>query len=158
MKKITKLADFISFYRDDLVFIRLCSALEDEFPIVPDAAAAVKADSSNLPIFELPIPGSEGEKGYLGLNGSGNFKIGQIKAQVVIIEVFSFYCPHCQRTAAQINDLYQMIEKRADLKGKIKMIGIGAKNSAYEVDSYKERYHVPFPLFPDEEHGNNGKT
>ena len=131
-------------------FLFVCASLKDEFRIVPDAAAAVKADSSNLPIFELPIPVSEGEKGYLGLNGSGNFTIGQIKAQVVIIEVFSFYCPHCQRSAAQINDLYQMIEKRVELRGKIKMIGIGAKNSAYEVDSYRERYQVPFPLFPDE--------
>ncbi len=104
-------------------------------------------------MFELPIPGSEGERRYLGLSGTGNFKVGQIKARVVIIEVFSFYCPHCQRTAAQINDLYGMIEGRADLKGKMKMIGIGAKNSAYEVDGYKERYHVPFPLFPDEDMG-----
>jgi thiol-disulfide isomerase/thioredoxin len=134
-------------------FLFACASapVGDECPVAPDNAAAMKADSSNLPIFELPIPVSEGEKGYLGLNGSGNFKTGQIKARVVIVEVFSFYCPHCQRTAAQINDLYQMIEKRADLNGKIKMIGIGAKNSAYEVSAYKERYQVPFPLFPDED-------
>jgi protein-disulfide isomerase len=107
-------------------------------------------DGTNIPVIELTVPGGERQKNYLGLSGSGNFKIGQIKAEVLIIEVFSFYCPHCQRTAAQINDLFQMIQKRADLKGKIKMIGIGAKNSAYEVDSYRERYNVPFPLFPDE--------
>jgi thiol-disulfide isomerase/thioredoxin len=129
-----------------------CATLKDECPMDPGTAAkSVSAESGGLPIFELPMPGSEGDKGYLGLTGNENFKVGQIKAQVVIIEVFSFYCPHCQRTAAQINDLYQMIEKRTDLKGKIKMIGIGAKNSAYEVDAYKERYQVPFPLFPDED-------
>jgi thiol-disulfide isomerase/thioredoxin len=115
------------------------------------AANPASTDRQAFPTFTLPVPKSDADKGYLGLGGSGTFKTGIIKAQVLIIEVFSFYCPHCQRTAAQINDLYQMIEKRADLKGKIKMIGIGAKNSAYEVDSYKERYHVPFPLFPDED-------
>jgi peroxiredoxin len=133
-------------------FLFACASLKEDCPIDPGTAAkSVSADSPGFPIFELPLPGSDADKGYLGLAGSGNFKIGQIKAQVLIVEVFSFYCPHCQRTAAQINDLYQMIERRDDLKGKIKMIGIGAKNSAYEVDSYRERYHVPFPLFPDED-------
>jgi thiol-disulfide isomerase/thioredoxin len=125
-----------------VAFLFLCAS-------VGTAVKSVSADSAGLSTIELPIPESEGEKEYLGLTGNGNFKIGQIKARVLIIEVFSFYCPHCQRTAAQINDLYQMIEKRADLKGKIKMIGIGANNSRYEVDSYRERYLVPFPLFPD---------
>jgi peroxiredoxin len=108
------------------------------------------ADGTTIPVIELPMPKREKDKGYLGLSGSGNFKIGQIKARALIIEVFSFYCPHCQRMASQVNDLYQEIQKRGDLTGKIKMIGIGAKNSAYEVDSYRERYAVPFPLFPDE--------
>jgi len=134
------------------LFACASASVRDERPVVSDRAPeSVPAGSGGFPTFELPLPGTEGERGYLGLAGSGTFKVGQIKARVVIIEVFSFYCPHCQRTAAQINDLYQAIEERADLKGKIKMIGIGAKNSAYEVDAYKERYRVPFPLFPDED-------
>ncbi len=124
----------------------------EECPISPDGAVkAMPAGTKDFPMSELPPPANEADRKYLGLSGGGNFPVRQIKAQVVIVEVFSFYCPHCQRTAAQINDLYRMIEARADLKGKVKLIGIGAKNSAFEVDAYRERYHVPFPLFPDEE-------
>lgn len=106
--------------------------------------------NTTIPAFELPMPGNEQEKHYLGLSGTGNFTIGQIKAQVLIIEVYSFYCPHCQRFADRVNELYQKIQERPDIRGKIKMIGIAATNSAYEVDSYRERYNVPFPLFPDQ--------
>lgn len=112
---------------------------------------AATSDCRNLTITELPMPAGEGEKNYLGLSGSGKFKIGQIKSQILIIEVFSFYCSHCQRMAAQVNDLYQEIQRRSDLNGKVKLIGIGVKNSAFEVDSFREKYQVPFPLFPDKD-------
>ncbi|GEM_PF-363163 len=104
----------------------------------------------SLPPFELPMPQEESAKSYLGLSGTENFEIGQIKAQVLIIEVFNFYCPHCQRAAPQVNELYQEIESRPDLKAKIKIIGIGGGNSPYEVNSFKEKYKVPFPLFSDQ--------
>jgi thiol-disulfide isomerase/thioredoxin len=104
----------------------------------------------SFPIFELPIPQSEPEKNYIGLSGVGNFKVGQIKAQVLIIEVFNFYCPHCQHVAPRVNDLYLEIQRRPDMKEKIKMIGIGRGNSLYEVNSFRKKYQVPFPLFADQ--------
>ena len=76
-------------------------------------------------------------------------KIPQIKAQVVLIEIFSLYCPQCQKIAPGIEELYQIIENDPDLKDKIKLIGIGAENSFYEVEVFKKTYHTTFPLFPD---------
>ncbi|MDA8125094.1 MAG: redoxin domain-containing protein [Deltaproteobacteria bacterium] len=113
----------------------------------PGKQAAVPAKA--FPSLELPIPQSEQEKGYLGLSGSGTFRIGQIKAPVLLIEVYSFYCPHCQVSAARVNDLYRKIQENPELRDKIKMIGIAVGNSSFEVDSYRERYEVPFPLFSD---------
>jgi peroxiredoxin len=97
------------------------------------------------------MPKNSIEKGYLGLSGDGFFKIPQIKANVVIVEIFSMYCPYCQKDAPGINELYNLIESNSDLKNKIKLIGIGAGNSIYEVEVFKKTYTVPFPLFPDKD-------
>jgi len=104
-----------------------------------------------LPAINLPIPKGSVEKGYLGLSGEGSFKISQIKAKVVIIEIFSMYCPYCQKDAPGVNELYDLVEKDSDLKNKIKLIGIGAGNTSFEVGVYKKNYAVPFPLFPDQD-------
>jgi len=104
-----------------------------------------------LPPIRLPLPKDTGEKSYLGISGEGYFKIPQIKAAIVIIEIFSLYCPVCQASAPEVNALYQMIEQVPDLKERIKLIGIGAGNSVLEVNTFKEQYKVPFPLFPDQD-------
>jgi peroxiredoxin len=104
-----------------------------------------------LPVMNLPMPKNPAEKGYLGLSGDGFFRIPQIKANVVVIEIFSMYCPYCQKDAPGVNELYNLIETNSDLKNKIKLIGIGAGNSTYEVEVFKKTYTVPFPLFPDKD-------
>jgi peroxiredoxin len=104
-----------------------------------------------LPSIQLPVPKSLVEKSYLGLSREGSFTIPQIKARVVIIEIFSMYCPYCQKDAPGVNELYQLVEKNPDLKKDIKLIGIGAGNTPYEVETYKKTYTVPFPLFSDQD-------
>ena len=105
----------------------------------------------SLPAINLPIPKSPDEKNYLGLSGGGSFKIPQIKAKAVIIEIFSMYCPYCQKDAPGVNELYTLIENDPDLKKKVKLIGIAAGNTPFEVDVYRKNYTVPFPLFPDQD-------
>lgn len=124
------------------------SAAEVSQPTTPPSALQ-KAPS--FPAFELPIPDAEEGRTYLGISGSGNFKITEVKTEVLVIEAFSMYCPHCQKEAPHVNELYRTIETRPDLKERIKIIGIGIGNSAYEVNTFREKYEVPFPLFPDQE-------
>jgi len=44
------------------------------------------------------------------------------------------------------------MQARKDLKNKIKLIGIGAGNSDFEVNFFRKKYEIPFPLFSDEEY------
>jgi peroxiredoxin len=108
-----------------------------------------------LPDFELSIPADNNDKAYISLPGDmvyfgrGAFKVPQIKAPVVILQVFSMYCPHCQDDAPNVNALYKLIENNPVTKGKVKIIGVGAGNNPYEVALFKKRYQIPFALFPD---------
>lgn len=109
-----------------------------------------------LPDFSMAVPGESDARNYLDLSRGGSFKIPQINARVVILEVFSMYCPFCQKEAPNVNRLYQLIEENPNLRGKIKLIGIGAGNSSYEVNIFKTRYGIPFPLFPDSDYSIHG--
>lgn len=114
------------------------------------AASLPPVKGAALPLITLPVPEDPDEKEYLGLSGSSSFNIPQIKANVVIIEIFSLYCSKCQKIAPEVDKLYYLIESNPDLKNKFKLIGIGAGNSSYEVDVFKKTFHTPFPLFPDD--------
>jgi len=99
--------------------------------------------------FLLPAPITEIHKQYLGLSSDKDFSLGQIKAQVAIIEIFSMYCPICQRGAEGVNALFRLIQSKPALKDKIKLMGIGVGNSIFEVDFFREKYSIEFPLFSD---------
>jgi peroxiredoxin len=71
-----------------------------------------------------------------------------IKAEVLVVEVFSMYCPHCQKEAPEVNALQALVARRG-LDNRIKIIGLGAGNSEAEVEIFRQKYHIPFPLFAD---------
>ncbi|MEJ2037411.1 MAG: redoxin domain-containing protein [Desulfosarcinaceae bacterium] len=120
--------------------------------------AAVRAEEKGLilnqplPKFELPVPGDAFGRNYLDLDReNGMFKIGELRAELVIIEIFSMYCPFCQREAPKVNALFNLIQADKQLSPRIKMIGIGVGNSGFEVDYFRKSYKIEFPLFPDED-------
>ncbi len=113
------------------------------------AGENIPLEGSSLPEMKLPAPQKEDEITYLGIKQKDVFKIPQIKAELVIIEVFSMYCPFCQKEAPAVNQLHQAISSNQDLKDRVKMVGIGAGNSTFEVNTFKKHYSITFPLLPD---------
>ena len=127
-----------------LVFliVRITGAVENIPPKV----------GSPLPEIELLIPDNSADLKYLGLQSGGKtFKVGQIKTKVAIIQIYSMYCPYCQAEAPNVNRLYKLIESNPALKDKVKIIGVGAGNTSFEIGTYKRKYTVAFPLIPDED-------
>jgi len=106
-------------------------------------------NKASFPIFELPVPQDVAHANYLGVSEPGNFTLTQIKSPVLIIELFSKNCTYCKIAAPLVHQLYLTIQARPELKEKIKIIGIGVNNDASKLDAFREKYYVPFPLFPD---------
>jgi thiol-disulfide isomerase/thioredoxin len=133
-KKILLILIITFFLLSQYVFATTCPLKGDLFPDIT-----------------LKVPKTEGDKLYLGLEEKQAFKISDIKSEIIIIEIFSMYCPYCQKEAPIVNELFDKINKNLELKDKIKLLGIGAGNTQFEVDIFRENFKIEFPLIPDEE-------
>ncbi len=140
MKKISNLAC--------ILLLAGCAATDQRAAEPPKPEGPVAIDSLDIP---LPRPSSESDAAYLGLSdGTGNFRMNQIRARVLLIEVFDMYCRFCQGMAPTVDEVYE-INLRSGFGDQVKMIGIGRMNTALEVSAFREKYDVKFPLFPDKE-------
>lgn len=113
-------------------------------------ADGIRVSPEALAGLQFPTPHNTAEGAYLGLSGRKNFVFTDIRSEILLIEVFSMYCPICQAQAPVANQLFDMIESDSQTKGKIKIIGIGAGNTPFEVDLFKKKYDIRFPLFADD--------
>lgn len=117
-------------------------------------AASVAAERTKelMPGFELEVPAEETHRNYLGISSeNGHFSVDQIDADILLIELFSMYCPFCQEEAPLINELYELMNEQPESGPSVKIIGIGASNSEFEVDHFRSTYNVQFPLFADQD-------
>lgn len=112
-------------------------------------AVNIPAKGDTFPSDQLEVPENEDYQNYLGLSKSmETFKIDDIQAELVLVQIFSMYCPICQREATKVNELFRLIGEN-DLSGRIKLLGIGPGNSDFEVGVFRDEYDIPFPLIPD---------
>ncbi len=132
-----------------ILYMAAC-LLASLFLAAPAGAASVPAVGDSLPDIILDVPQDTADMGYLGLpQGDTTFRLKAIKARAMIVVIFNIYCRTCQEEAPNLKVLYERIAADPASAGKVKIVGIGMGNSAYEVDNFRKRYHIPFPLFPD---------
>ena len=124
-----------------LILITFSGALvcAEKFPVNGQALSQLVYEAPDAPI----------DLKYLGISGKPALKLPQIQADVLIIQVFNMYCHYCQSEAPKVNKLYQIIETSPALKGKVKLVGVGVGNTPYEVNVYKKKFDVRFPLLWD---------
>ncbi len=134
-------------------FAAICStvALLCSLLLVPCPAALADgpAVGSIFPDIAFAVPERPEDQRYLKLSGKETFTVQQIPVPVVIVQIFSMYCPHCQKDAPRTNELFRKLSDHPKLKDRVRLMGIGIGNSAYEVEFFRKTYHIPFPLFPD---------
>ncbi len=115
-----------------------------------EAQVSPKVDGGFFEIV-LPVPKRYLERQYLGIPMGRNFRLTDIQAEVLIIHVFSMYCPCCQKDAPNVTTLHDIILDRPDVRDTVKIIGIGVGNTAFEVKAFKDLYGIDFPLFADDD-------
>ena len=128
------------------------------FALAASAQELPKA-GDKLGKISFTAPVSAEDLAYLGVGkGAKEFTLDQIKAPLVVLQLFSMYCTYCQEEAPQVNEFYKLINQKG-LGDKIKIFGVGIKNSRMEADLFRKKFKVAFPLLPDPEgivHGQLG--
>jgi hypothetical protein len=106
--------------------------------------------SKEIGTIKLNVPDDQTVRNYLGIKQKeGQFILPQIRQGILIVEIFNMYCPHCQHYAPKVNELYSKINTRPDTKDNVIMLGIGVGNSPFEVNFFRKKYNIAFPLFDD---------
>jgi peroxiredoxin len=106
------------------------------------------AEGDMFPDLKLPLPQKMEDREYLNVD-QGPFQLSRVDSEVLIVQIFSMYCPHCQKDAPTVNALYRAISANPGIRARVKMLGIGAGNSSFEVNAFRDLYRIQFPLIPD---------
>lgn len=115
-----------------------------------DTSKQISVNADILADLNFNSPENLADKKYLGLSDGKNFKLPQVKTRLLILQIFSMYCPICQRDAHAVNELHDLIQKVPGLRDEVKMLGVGTGNTPYEVNVFREKFKVAFPLIPDD--------
>lgn len=134
-----------------LALVLSLAAAAPALAVKASEAPAARPLATGTPFPDVALIGklSPEAAASLGLEaGQASQPLSKVTAEVLVVEIFSMYCPYCQAEAPNVNALHDLIDKRG-LGNRIKIIGIGAGNSDMEVDIFRKKYDVPFPLFSD---------
>ncbi len=102
-----------------------------------------------FPNMSLAVPAAQADRDYLGLDAPDSaFALGDIRAQMLLVMVFDVACHYCQKSTTHAKRIYEEIGRR-NASGNVKMIAVALGNSQFEADLFRDKFQLPFPVFPD---------
>ncbi len=75
--------------------------------------------------------------------------IADAQADLLVIELLNIYCFACQSQALAFNHVFELIERKPELKERIKIVGLVVGNTDEEADDFRREYRLKFPVIAD---------
>jgi len=107
------------------------------------------ACAAEVHTLELASPPAADERAYLGITAD-SFRLADVQADIIIIELFSLYCSLCAKEAPAVAELFLLAQKHSTPQRRIVLLGIGAGSSMDEAARFQKLHSVPFPMVPDQ--------
>ena len=73
-----------------------------------------------FPRHTFPPLTSTEDQIYLGLSEGKPFTLGEVRADLIVIELLNIYCTSCQKQAPIYNEVFDLVKKDPAMKGKVK--------------------------------------
>lgn len=112
-------------------------------------AEPVAAGGTIPPGMALQAPAAPEERAYLGLGDGPTFKLSDIKAGFVILEVIGVYCPQCHIQAPFFDKFFARLSADPELGSKIKMVAVAAGATKEELAYLRETGKYKYPVASD---------
>jgi peroxiredoxin len=103
----------------------------------------------SFPEIALKTPSQAKDRSYLGISDGDQFKVKDLKAEVILVEIFDVYCLPCQKQAPLYKELFGLIQSNPATRDQIKMIGIAVGNTEEEIKKFRDHFKVPYPIVSD---------
>lgn len=113
--------------------------------------AAPPGVGGTMPALNLPVPQDPAGQEMLGVQGKRTFKLSDLKADLIFLEVLGVYCPQCVKQSPGFKNLFTRLNK-GKLKDRVAMIGLAAGGTEAEVKQLLGTGQYLFPVIVDPEY------
>lgn len=117
-------------------------------------SGSLPAPGQTLPTLSLKVPVFGQDAGELGVAGKKTFRLQDVKAKVIVLEVIGVYCSECAKQVRSFNTLYARLARRIQ-SGEVRMFGLAAGGTDLEVESLRKTGIYKYPLVADENYKNH---
>ena len=104
-----------------------------------------------FPACRLMLLDSQKDRDYLQISHAAkNFTLEDVHSDYIFIEIYNELCSACVKEVKTYQALHRMLLADPFLRGKVKMMGIGAGSKKRSTAKFRKQKNIAFPLFADE--------
>ena len=115
------------------------------------AAPTGPVEGDFFPQCRLAVLKTGKDDAYLGLPpGTRYFSLSDISGDAILVVVYNEMCMLCLAELPHLNRLFDLASADGALKGRIKMLGLGAGSTKRSAARFRKEKGYDLPLFSDE--------